>query len=170
MKATDPKDLLLSIVEEHGFDKVEECFLEIAALKHTTGQSQTSSTASSVPTKRMRSRSRKKPTASQYVLRLEVSPEKAPLVNELATRFDAKSFMPAFNDAVEFCHIYGIEPPASRSRSNVIPRVFKRIASLEADQIRRMVDGRHFSGPSRLGPISDAIRRNRRPARSAHLG
>ena len=86
-------------------------------------------------------------------------------MNQLATRFDAKSFMPAFNDAAEFCHIYGIEPPASRSRSNVIPRVFKRIAALETDQIQRIVDGGHFSGPSRLGPISDAIRRNGRAAR-----
>lgn len=167
---SDPKDLLLSIVEEHGFDKVEECFQEIAASEHATGQSQANSATSPVPTKRTRSRNRSKPTASQYVARLDISPEKVPFVRELAKRFDAKSFMPAFNDAVEFCHIYGIEPPASRSRANVIPRVFKRIASLDSDHIRRMVDGRHFSGPSRLGPISDAIRRNRRSERSAYLG
>ena len=167
---TDPKDLLLSIVEEHGFDKVEEFLNQIAASERATEQSQSSSARSPVGKKRSRSPIRRKPTASQYVVRLDVSPEKAGFLSELATRFDAKTFMPAFNDAVEFCHIYGIEPPASRSRANVIPRVFKRIASLEADQIRRIVDGGHFSGPSRLGPISDAIRRNRRSKRSAYIG
>ena len=166
MNATDPKAALLSIVEEHGFEKVEEYLQEIAVSERVSAQPLASSAPSPVPTKRTRNRTRRKPSASQYVTRLDVSPDKAHLVNELATRFDGKSFMPAFNDAAEFCHIYGIEPPASRSRANVIPRVFKRIAALETDQIQRIVDGGHFSGPSRLGPISDAIRRNGRAARS----
>ena len=166
MNVADPKSVLLSIVEEHGFEKVEECLQEIAVSERASVQAEGRTAKSRVPTKRTPSRIRKKPSASQYVARLDVSSDKANLVKELATRFDAKSFMPAFNDAVEFCHIYGIAPPASRSRANVIPRVFKRLVSLETDQIQRIVAGGHFSGPSRLGPISDAIRRNGRAARS----
>ena len=98
---------------------------------------------------------------------MELQLEIEPSVVELANRFQDKAFLPTFGDVVNFCQAYGIEEPASRSRANAIPRVFKHLASMEADEIKRIVDWGMFSGPSRLGPIADAIRRNGRAARAA---
>ena len=165
MKETNPKALLRTIVKEHGFEEVERCLQEIAVSKSATRGAQSGIEKPIGRAKNLRRKKRTKTTASQYVVRLDVPPEKVQSVSELAARFDAKAFLPAFNDAVEFCLIYGIEPPASRSRANVIPRVFKFVVSLESDKIQRMLDEGHFSGPSRLGPISDAIARNGRITR-----
>ena len=82
-----------------------------------------------------------------------------PLV-ELAARFERKAFLPTFGDIRHFCHTYGIDEPASKSRASAIPRVFKAIAAMEAEDIQRMLDDGMFSGPSRLAPIADAIRRS----------
>ena len=84
------------------------------------------------------------------------------MVVELAGRFQDKSFLPTFGDIANFCHFYQIDKPASKSRASAIPRVFKFIASMEADDVRIILDQGMFSGPSRLGPIADAIRRNGR--------
>ena len=103
----------------------------------------------------------------EHVAKMGLPAEKGPAVAELAKRFEDKAFLPTFGDIANFCRIYGIEEPASRSRASAIPRVFKFIASMEADDIQRLVDLRHFSGPARLGPIADAIRnsgRARRPS------
>ena len=83
-------------------------------------------------------------------------------MTELAQRFHSKSFLPTFGDIANFCQTYNIDVPASKSRASAIPRVFKFIAAMEADEIQRMLDEGMFSGPARLGPIADAIRRNGR--------
>ena len=98
--------------------------------------------------------------AVEYASRLDLPPEKKRVVVELAERFENKSFLPTFGDIANFCGIYGIDAPTSKSRSSAIPRVFRLIAAMETDKIQRILDSGLFSGPSRLGPISDAIRRN----------
>ena len=165
MSRSDLKDALLSIVTRHGLEKVRQCLSEMESSERNLDHPhQGSEPADAVPVRRSRKR-RPKPTASQYVAKMELSPEKAKSVIELARRFDTKSFLPSFvGDIVGFCERYGVQVPASRSRASAIPRVFKRIESLETEEIRRILDERLFSGPSRLGPIADAIRRNGRAA------
>lgn len=103
-----------------------------------------------------------KATAPEYVSKLELASEKVAPVVELAERFERKAFLPTFGDIAHFCQICGIEVPASKTRASAIPRVFKHIASMETEEVQRMLDDGLFSGPSRLGPIADAIRRNGR--------
>ena len=93
---------------------------------------------------------------------MQLSSEKKSAVSDLARKFENKSFLPTYRDIVDFCEMYGIDVPASRSRANAIPRVFKFIAGMEASDIRGILERGMFSGPSRLGPISDAIRHYRR--------
>ena len=93
---------------------------------------------------------------------LEKSPASALL--ELAKRFQDKTFLPTFGDIRNFCQVYGIDVPASKSRASAVPRVFKFIAKMDSSEIQRIVDDRLFSGPARLGPIADAIRKNGRAA------
>ena len=162
------KDTLQSMVQEHGFELVNKTLSEIGTreqgreLSNRTTKSDTG--ASGIRTRRRKTR---RPVAApQYVAKMELHPEIESSIVELANRFQDKKFLPTFGDITNFCRTYGIDEPASRTRSSAIPRVFKFIASMEADEIQRIVDWGLFSGPSRLAPISDAIRRNGRAARA----
>ena len=103
-------------------------------------------------------------TATAYVDKMNIHPGSYPAVAELAKRFENKSFMPSWYDVDRFCRMYGIETPASRSRANAIPRVFKRLATMDAEEVQKILDYGMFSGPSKLAPISEAIRRHGRAA------
>ena len=81
---------------------------------------------------------------------------------QLAKRFDEKSFMPTFGDIAHFCRVYDVDEPASKSRAAAVSRVFCTIAAMSAEDIQILVDYGAFSGPARLGPISEAITRRSR--------
>ena len=160
------KDALLRMVQEYGFNQVNDTLMTLGTSESelTNSRQDTAPAAKSAP---MRTRRRSmRNTATQYVAKMTLQPETEAAVIELANRFEDKTFLPRFGDISRFCEIYGIDVPASRSRASAIPRVFKFLASMEADNIQRIVDRRSFSGPARLGPIADAIRRNGRAARA----
>ena len=147
---------LRPIVRQYGLGSVLESLGKIA-----DAQRESSVQAGADRKKKPKKRS-VKATASEYVSKLELSLEKEAPVVELAERFERKAFLPTFGDIAHFCQMYGIEVPASKTRASAIPRVFKHIASMETEEIQRILDDGLFSGPSRLGPIADAIRRNGR--------
>lgn len=108
-----------------------------------------------------------KPNAAEYAAKMELPSDKQVAVIALAERFERKAFLPSFGDVVNFCETYGIDVPASRTRANAIPRVFKFLANeMEVGEVQSILDYEMYSGPSRLGPIADAIRRNGRASRA----
>ena len=54
--------------------------------------------------------------------KMDYDPEKGPALLELANRFQDKSFLPIFGYIRNFCQVYGIDVPASKSRASAIPR------------------------------------------------
>ena len=110
-----------------------------------------------------------KPTAAGYVAKMDLPEDKRRAMAELAERFDGNEFMPSFGDVRAFCESYDIDVPASRTRASALPRVFKFLSGMDAAELQRILDYRMHSGPSRLGPISDAIR-NYGKARQAARG
>ena len=100
-------------------------------------------------------------SAPDYVAKMNLPLEKVAAVSELARRYQQKLFLPTFRDISTFCHAYEIQIPASNSRASAIPRVFKFLAELDPAEIQQILDDGRFSGPSRLGPIADAIRNYR---------
>ena len=166
MTQTSLRQTLDSIVREYGFERVAQSLREIGLNEH---QPEGPSRNERPPDKSTLAAARKrrpKATASEIVAKMNLSAEKGTAVAELARRFEDKAFLPTFGDISNFCQIHGIVEPASRSRASAIPRVFKFIASMEAEEIQRLLDLRLFSGPSRLGPIADAIRSSGRARRS----
>ena len=154
---------LRELVREHGLDQVTRSLNEIRstpAVDSARAERTAGPAGQMVPANR--SRKRRTATALEQVTRLEMSEEKSEAVVELARRFDKKSLMPTFGDIARFCRLYDVSEPASKSRASAIPRVFQAIASMEVEDIQRMLDDGMFSGPSRLGPIADAIGRNSR--------
>lgn len=162
MSQTDIKVALHNIVQQYGFESVHNELHQIRAAE----PSQVVDFGSLTPTSKIRkghkSTGKPKVTAPQYVSKMDLPIDKEPLVAAVAERFQGKAFLPTIGDIGNFCQIYGIDMPASRTRANAIPRLFKFIAAMESDDISRLLNDGAFSGPSRLGPIADAIRRNGR--------
>lgn len=151
---------LRPIVRQYGLGSVLESLGKIADAQ-SESSAQVGGSSDAERGKKPKKRS-VKATAPEYVSKLELSSEKVAPVVELAERFEHKELLPTFGDIAHFCQMYGIEVPASKTRASAIPRVFKHIASMETEEIQRILDDGLFSGPSRLGPIADAIRRNGR--------
>lgn len=173
------------IVKEHGLGNVLAALAKVAdgdGLKGTAvaasvnggGKSATPSKASANGgAKPATARARKaapKPTAAAYVAKMDLPDDKRRAMAELAERFDGKRFMPSFGDVWIFCQNHKIEIPASRTRASALPRVFKFLAGMDAAELQRMLHLEMYSGPSDLGPIADAIRRNGREAQAAGRG
>ena len=145
MTASKLKPALRSLVREHGLGKVLKSLGEIAEARRKGDVKQVSRRSSSL-------------TAPEYVEKLNLPAKKLATVIELANRFQQKEFLPNFRSVAEFCRTYHIEVPASKGRASAIPRVFKFISNMEDGEVERILDNGMFSGPSRLGPIADAIR------------
>ena len=160
------KDTLRLIVRQYGFEQVDQSLREIRLADRQLKNSTQSSVLPDNEAMTKPQKKRAKVNAPEYVAKMELSSKKKPIAAELANRFENKTFLPTFGDIRNFCQIYGIDEPASKSRASAIPRVFKFIATMETDEIQRILDDGMFSGPSQLGPIADAIRRNGRATRT----
>ena len=156
----DLEHALNVLVAEHGFETVRESLHSIRDLNGQIAQSKSESAEDGTAVSTTRKRSRL--TAPEYVAKMGLPPDREEMIAELAERFHAKSFLPSFGDVTNFCRHYDIDVPASRSRVSAIARVFKFLATMDPEDAREIADYHMFSGPSSLGPIADAIRRNGR--------
>ena len=158
MKARPLADELRRLVGRHGFKAVN---LELRTLKAEQG-------AAEQPGRGPRARAKRngRANAVEYVRKLDVDADKRPAVSALAERFDAKRFLATGADISNFCAIYDINPPASKSRAAAIPRLFKFFAAMDAKDVKRLAANKTYSGPSELGPLAEAIRRHGRAARN----
>ena len=164
------KNALRSMVQEHGFDLVNESLQEIGFTELHIENPKGNTTISSKNVDQQNRKKKSKTTAPQYVAKMPLPSEKETSVLELAEKFQAKLFLPTMGDISNFCQAYRIDEPSSKSRANAMPRVFKLIASMDASDIQYLLDSGMFSGPSRLGPIADAIRNNGRANADAPTG
>jgi len=152
---------LRELVREHGLEQVSRSLDEISGLD---GSARNAAPSTGRPAQRAAGKTDKRKratTALERVKRMDLPSETADSVVELAKKFDEKSFMPTFGDIAHFCHVYNIDEPSSKSRSSAISRVFRAIAVMDAEDIQLLLDYGAFSGPSRLGPIADAISRSK---------
>lgn len=166
MKDTDLKTQLRSLVDHYGTEEIERTLKTIAdsgrrsaARKHEPNGA----------VQRSGQRGRTRTTAPEYVAKMDLSAERRTAALALAGRFEEKSFLPTCADIRDFCEAYDIVAPASRSRAGAVARIFKFVATMDAGELQRLLDENAFSGPSRLGPIAEAIRQNGRAARSRDI-
>lgn len=99
----------------------------------------------------------KKITASEQVLRSKVSGKHRQIILELAGRFDRKEFLPSISDVKELLIMMGYHDVMIRDRSDSFRRLLRVFQELPLDQLKRIADSPRHSGPSKLGPLSDAI-------------
>lgn len=154
-------DTLREIVQQYGIEKVGLALQEFHKSKKSQMNQRAFSAAKSKKHCELRAdkRKRTKVTAVGFVSKIEVSSETRSLLNELATRYDNKEFLPSIGEIRNFCQIHGIDAPVSSSREVAIRRVFTHLSQMNDQEIQSMIQTRFFSGPARLGPIAEAIRR-----------
>ena len=99
-----------------------------------------------------------KPTAVEYVKKMNLPAERRELVLRAAEQFQSRAFLPSVGDVRNFFQIYDICQRRTNSRDGAMPRLFKHLAAMDTEDIREMLDKGTFAGPASLGPISDAIR------------
>ena len=166
MSRTQLKDTLRSMVSKYGFERVNESLMEVNPSSTSLQNFPSKAKGFGSVTKEKVRKSKPRVTASQYVAKMELPSDKEATITKLAGNFEEKSFLPTFGDISNFCQIHNIDEPASKSRTNAIPRLFKFIASMNNEDIQRIIDDGLFSGPSSLGPIADAIRHTGRATAS----
>ena len=155
---------LWSMIDQYGIDQVAQVLQEVRG-----SCSRPKEAKANRPPRKQEAGTRKKPqekaAVSEYVAKMEVPAGNRVAITELAKRFQDGAFLPTFADISDFCALHGIEEPKSKSRASAVPRVFKFLAAMGAKDVMRIVDHKLYSGPTRLGPIAEAIRRNGRAAR-----
>ena len=100
-------------------------------------------------------RKRKPASATDYVKRMQLPFDRAGMLSQLASKFEQKTFLPTLSETRRFCRVHGIASPTSRGGS--VPRVFKFLAQMPLAEVDDILRHGMFSGPTRLGPIADAI-------------
>ena len=105
------KDMLCLMVDRHGPEQVNRALREIvSAHRRKNPNKKKASPKSNAKAKT------KKTTALEYVAKMDLHSDKKPAMAELAKRFEEKNFLPSFGSIREFCRIYEIVEPASKSR------------------------------------------------------
>lgn len=155
-------DALRAMVLEYGVDKVERALVQIrkGPMGRRGHDGRSAGPSSQKPKLDTEKQKKAKVTARGYVSKLEVDREVRVPLEEVASQYESKSFLPTVGEIRNFCAIHGIEVPASLSRAAAIPRIFKHLSQLAPQEIRSVLQSSAFSGPTRLAPIADAIRRS----------
>lgn len=168
MNTTKLNNTLSALILEFGFSRVERALRKNRPSTRKSRDPEKRDELSHKPNSVKHPKAKLKKSALEYAEQMKLDPEKQELVTALAAKFERKEFLPTFVDVDYFCKYFGIVTPASRSRVSSIPRVFKYLASMESQDIRKIIEDGMFSGPARLGPIAEAILRNGRAQRAEY--
>ena len=157
------EDLMRTVVEHYGVAQVTETVRKLERaekrLVHVP-KKEDPPPRSAKPSLRPRSAaSRPKMTALRYVEALNPKPESKENLMQLAEMFEEKTFLATLRDIREFCASRNIDVPISTSRVASIPRIFRALSTMPAEEIRDILESGRYSGPYKLAPIADAIRR-----------
>jgi hypothetical protein len=154
-KKTSGTDLLRSLlsvlVDAWGYSAVRDC------LDALHGSDDSQSLDANREAKK-RSRKAEKPTASSLAAKLSLPPEQKRLIQSLAERYDSKLFLPTAGDIRYFFEMHGEAPPSSKQRSEIFRRVLKVLSTMQEGTLLRIIEDDAHTGPSRLGPLSEAMR------------
>lgn len=151
------RSLLGVLVDEWGFEAVRDHLEEFrvsggapsAGAKAIESESNNEARGNRTP---------KKPTASTMAAKVSLPPAQKQLVQLLAARYDSKQFLPTSGDIRYFFEVHGEAVPPVKQRSEAFRRILRLLSSMPESSLRKMIDSDAHSGPSSLGPLSDAIR------------
>lgn len=140
------RELLVPLVRSWGAQAVRDALGEVE-LQPTSG-----SGGRRKPTK-----SKRKLSPSELVMKTASSAESRSNLIELAHQYEAKTFLPRVGDARHFLEMKGRPSDNLKDRDEAFRKILPVLADMPEDQLRELRNSAAHSGPSRLGPLSDAI-------------
>ena len=146
-------EILCALINEWGRQEVERTLQQLgsrSALSEEAG-------AGHGP-KHIQGETRRDNSATGYAVKFAAGTENKDLIVQLANRFDAKTFLPTLRDVSMFLSKRGAEGLHFKSRSDSFRKVFDVLAASSRDTLQKIVNEGVYFGPSRLGPLSDAIK------------
>lgn len=146
--------LLRTLVQEWGHREVEAA---LRRLSEEEGRADAHRPTTDGPEASRRTRTATKLPASEQVARAHLPKPQEAAMLELAIRFDQRQFLPSLSDVREFLVMMGERPGAMKDRSEAFRRLLKALSALPPERLERLANSALHSGPSQLGPLSDAI-------------
>jgi hypothetical protein len=140
--------LLQTLVDEWGYEDVA------TALASTNGAlSDRHAEGSTSPSSKKRVRL----SATEQIERAALEGEQKELLLQLAVRYDRKLFLPSVADVREFLIMMGTRPIGMKDRTQAFRVLLESLMRLPIARLQQLAQTALHSGPSELGPISDAI-------------
>jgi len=151
--------LLELLVAEWGYEEVQRVLAQVSEVysAYRSGSAAREPVRRDASTTRKFSRS-KRPTAAEYVAKLEPADRENKTLLEIASRFDRRDFLPSIGDVREFLAMQGHQPTEMKDRSEAFRRLLPVLQQLPAERLEGLANSAIHSGPAKLGPLSDAIK------------
>ncbi len=89
-------------------------------------------------------------------------PEISEQLQRLAAMFDARTFLPQLRDAQRFLDRIGIAVRNPKSRAAIMPALFRALAKMDPDELKKLVAGVTTEGDSDFSLLARTIMRNSR--------
>lgn len=166
------KDLLSPLIKQWGRDEVLRAIYDMEQSKDSRdaeGKGSLSARHDSIVGRRHREPAAK-PNAVMIAQAADVPPEKRVLLISLASQFEHKSFLPTISDVRNFLEMRGQDAASVKQRSDAFRKVIRAVMDMPNENIERMIRSSRHSGPSQLGPLSDAIKAASVAVRSTTTG
>jgi len=143
--------LMQTLVDEWGHEKVA------AALADTAVSSNEQALERAPSQKRRTAPKGVRPSATEQIERAALDGERRDVLLQLAARYDSKQFLPSVADVREFLIMMGERPTDMKDRKDAFRILLRNLLPLPIDRLTQLASTALHSGPSQLGPISDAI-------------
>ena len=144
-------ELLQTLVNEWGH---EEVAATLACTVPVSGDFPSGRAGSS---KLRSSREKVRPSATDQIRQTTLDGEQRETLLQLAERYDRKQFLPSVADVREFLIMMGERPVGMKDRSEAFRVLLRSLMQLPAERLHQFARTALHSGPSELGPLSDAI-------------
>jgi hypothetical protein len=143
--------LLQTLVDEWGHEEVST-----ALASTTVSSSNPLSGAAEGPNPRPTNK-KARLSATGQIERAALEGEQREVLLQLAVRYDQKLFLPRVSDVREFLIMMGERPVGMKDRTEAFRILLRSLMQLPIVRLQQLAHTALHSGPSELGPLSDAI-------------
>lgn len=143
--------LLAPLLRKWGYEAVRQC------LDDAHAEQVREVPALATHTHRLVKESRRT-SAPEMVDRLDYEEVRKEPLRVLASRFDDKTFLPTASDVRYFLEMRGLDARSIKKRQGSFRKVLKALLNMADDELRLLQESGSHAGPTRLGPLSDAIK------------
>ena len=99
-----------------------------------------------------------RPNAVIIAEKINMPEEKKALILNIAAQFERKSFLPTISDVRNFLEMRGQDARGIKQRAETFRKIIKILVDMSDEGLEKIIRSRRNSGPSQLGPLSDAIK------------